>query len=156
MISFFSSKRWSAKSEDGVAATEFAVVLPLLLLIVLGIMDFGKAMNYWIDENHLASTGARWAAVNRNPGPGATLQQSIQQQADTSELRGATVCVSFPNGAAVGQPVQVTMRLDYEWLPYIANRLSIATTTISGTATMRLEAIPSTYEAGAGGTGTCA
>lgn len=145
-----------AKREDGTAIVEFAFVVPVLLILVLGILDFGKAMNYWIDQNHLASTGARWAAVNKNPGPGSTLQQSVRLQGDTAQLRdGARVCIRFPNGAAVGQPVEVKMSFDYAWLPFIANRLDIATTTITGTATMRLEAIPS-YSAGAGGTGTCA
>ena len=151
---FFQRIARRAKNEDGTAIVEFAFVLPVLLIVALGVLDFGKAMNYWIDQNHLASAGARWAAVNKNPGPGATLQQSIRLQADTVELRTATVCVSFPNGPAVGQPVKVTMRFGYQWLPLLAKRLSIAKTTIAGTATMRLEAIPS-YSAGAGGTGTC-
>ena len=59
--------------ESGVAITEFALVLPLLLLLLLGMIDFGKAINYWIDETHLANEGARWAAVNKNPGSGSGL-----------------------------------------------------------------------------------
>ena len=154
MFIFLHQNARLAKREEGTAIVEFAFVVPVLLILILGILDFGKAMNYWIDENHLASAGARWAAVNKNPGPGETLQKSIQQQADTAELREATVCVSFPNGASIGQPVEVKMSFEYQWLPYITNVLD-TTTTISGTASMRLEAIP-TYDAGAGGTGTCA
>ena len=35
--------------ESGQALVEFALVLPLLLLLVLGMVDFGKAYNYWND-----------------------------------------------------------------------------------------------------------
>jgi Flp pilus assembly protein TadG len=147
----------SGDSEAGVALVEFALVLPLLLILLFAMLDFGKAFNYWIDETHLANEGARWEVVNKNPGSGS-LQQYIQQQADTPELRnGGTssvatplqVCISFPNGSAeVGDPVHVTTSVTYNWLPFLGSRVGIAQTTITGSSTMRLEARPTTYGAG--------
>src|SRR5919199_6301171 len=55
------------REDRGVALTEMALVLPLLLLLILGMIDFGKAINYWIDNTHLANAGARLAVVNGNP-----------------------------------------------------------------------------------------
>src|SRR5205823_4816497 len=90
--------------ERGVALVEFALVLPLLLLLLLGMIDVGKAVNYWNDETHLANEAARYAAVNKNPGPQSTLNQSILNQADTTELKnggttslpaGETICIWF-------------------------------------------------------------
>jgi hypothetical protein len=154
---FFRGSRSLHRCEAGVALVEFALVLPLLLVILFGMLDFGKAFNYWIDETHLANEAARWAVVNKNPG-GGTLQEYIQQQADTPELRnGGTssvpgplqICISFPNGSAnVGDPVHVTASSTYNWLPLIGNRIGITQTTITGSATMRLEAIPTNYGAG--------
>ena len=136
---------------------EFALVLPLLLVLLLGVLDFGRAYNYWIDQTHLANEGARWAVVNKNPGPG-TLQQYIQGQGDTPELRnGGTssvpsameVCISFPSGTAkVGDPVLVTATSTFNWLPFLGSRIGIAQTTMSASSTMRLEAVPSAYGAG--------
>jgi Flp pilus assembly protein TadG len=147
----------SLTGESGVALVEFALVLPVLLVILLGMLDFGKAFNYWIDETHLANEAARWAAVDKNPGAG-TLQSYIQQQATTEELRAggsasvptaAQVCVSFPAGTSrVGDPVKVTVTTTYNWLPFLSDKLSVASSTISGSAVMRLEAIPSNYGAG--------
>jgi len=147
----------SLNSESGVALTEFALVLPVLLVLLLGMIDFGKAFNYWIDETHLANEAARWAAVDKNPGTG-TLQGYIQQQATTEELRSggtasvpsaAQVCISFPSGTArVGDPVKVTVTTTYNWLPFLSDKLSAASTTISGAAVMRLEAVPSNYGSG--------
>ena len=157
MRRFFRGSRSLHRCEAGVALVEFALVLPLLLVILFGMLDFGKAFNYWIDETHLANEAARWAVVNKNPG-GGTLQEYIQQQADTPELRnGGTssvpgplqICISFPNGSAnVGDPVHVTASSTYNWLPLIGNRIGITQTTITGSATMRLEAIPTNYGAG--------
>ena len=50
---------------------EFALVLPLLLLIIFGIIDFGKAFNYWVDETHIANQAARIVEVNGTTGGGS-------------------------------------------------------------------------------------
>jgi Flp pilus assembly protein TadG len=147
-----------SRNQEGAALTEFALVLPLLLVLVLGMLDFGKAFNYWIDETHLANEAARWAAVDRNPGSG-TLQSYIQQQVTTQELRlggtasvvdPAQVCISFPAGTSrVGDPVNATVTATYNWLPFLSSRLGgVTSTTIHGSATMRLEAVPTNYGAG--------
>jgi Flp pilus assembly protein TadG len=148
--------------QKGTSLVEFALILPVLALILFGLLDFAKAFNYWNDQTHLAAEGARWAVVNSNPGSG-TLQQYLQQQADTSELRGlAVVCVSFPTNpdtgtsGHVGDPVTVTVRSRYTWLPFVSSRAGLSPSmTITGSATMRLEAPPTNYSAGSGGTGTC-
>jgi Flp pilus assembly protein TadG len=137
--------RTPLSSESGQAAVEFALALPLLLIVLLGLIDFGFAFNYWNDTQHLASTAARYAAVGRSPS--GTLQSYIRSQADTADLRnGGTrqipdplkVCVSFPNGRVVGQPVHVEVTTNYAWMPY----LGIGAATIGGRATMRLETVP--------------
>jgi Flp pilus assembly protein TadG len=137
-----------------VALVEFALVLPLLLILLLGMLEFGKGFNYWIDETHLANEAARFAVVNKDPGSSGTLQDYILSQADTSELRAGgstsiptkpTVCITFPNGSSnVGDPVKATVTLTYHFIPY----LKIANTPITASATMRLEAIPTNYSAG--------
>jgi hypothetical protein len=136
---------------------EFALVAPLLFLILFGMLDFGRAFNYWLDSTHLANEGARWAVVNKNPASSGTLQHYIQQQADTGELRDGgsssvpdpmEVCVNFPSGGTVGQPVQVTATVTYHWLPFISDRINVLATTVTGSSTMRLEAVPTNYSAG--------
>src|SRR5213595_4133845 len=111
------------RNEKGTALVEFAMIVPILLLVLFGLLDFGKAFNYWNDETHLAAEGARWAVVNSNPGSG-TLQQYIQQQVDSSSDPAApppVVCVSFPTNPAtgssgqVGDPVTVTVKRTYHW-----------------------------------------
>ncbi len=76
--------------EEGVALVEFAFVLPLLLLLVLGIIDFGKAFNFKNDETHLANQAARYASVNSCSActaAGQTISAYIANQAGASQLR---------------------------------------------------------------------
>lgn len=130
---------------------EFVLVLPFLMLLLFVIVDFAKAYNYWNDSTHLANVAARYAAVGKNPGPSATLEDSIKQQADTDELRngggtsgvqgtGAQVCLTVDNVGA-GNPVKVTVTSNYKWLPLIGDALpaSLKTKEIKSSATMRLE-----------------
>jgi Flp pilus assembly protein TadG len=149
------------RSEKGAALVEFALVLPVLILVLFGMLQFGLVFNYWIDETHLANEGARWAAVNNWPSSG-TLQQYIRQQAGSNDLRnGAHVCISFPSGTKnVGDPVQVDMTYT-AGLPIISavsTRLFggaiPSTVRVAGRSVMRLEAVPN-YTAGDGGTGAC-
>jgi Flp pilus assembly protein TadG len=140
--------RGRRRSQSGVALVEFALVLPVLMLILVGVVDFGKAINYWIDETHLASEAARYAAVSGNPGSG-TLAAYIQGQADTAELRSGSarvskmsVCITTPAGTAVGSPVTATVTTNYSWIPLLGNRIGTASSNITVTATMRLETPP--------------
>lgn len=164
---------------------ELALVLPLLLVLLLGMLDFGKAFNSWIDETHLANLGARLASVgypavvgtcdgSTATNPNTCLTQYIQQGADLKELKSgrtsdpyapaetaATVCISYPTNPAtstvgqVGDPVQVTVQVTYQWLNYLSRRVSLGATPISGKATMRLERSAAAGAISAPGTKTC-
>ena len=129
--------------EAGTAVVEFALIVPLLLLIVFGILDFGRALNYLNDATHLSATGARYAIVNRNPGAdaGVSLQQWIQSQGDTGEMRNNShVCITFmTENPQPGDPVEVTVEVDFGWLGFLDSQIPGLPDTLEGSATMRLE-----------------
>src|SRR6266568_9622524 len=94
----FTLRRRAAADERGVALVEFALVLPLILVLLFGMIDFGKAFNYWNDETHLANEAARYAVVNKNPFPQPSLEAAIKQDADSAELRNGCSNCSIDNG----------------------------------------------------------
>ena len=55
-----------APPDRGAAAVEFALLLPVLLLLVFGIIDFGRALNAQITLTQAAREGARLDALG-NP-----------------------------------------------------------------------------------------
>jgi Flp pilus assembly protein TadG len=149
--------RRALRDQRGVALVEFALVLPILALILFGALDLGKAYNYWNDETHLAHEAARYAAVNQSPDPSATnFLDAIRQQADTAELRNGNtssvpdalqVCVYLPAGAAVGKPVRVEVTSTYRFMSFIASKLNVLEKSVVADSTMRLERVP-TYTDG--------
>jgi hypothetical protein len=56
-----------ARNERGQGLVEFAIILPLFLMLIVGIIQFAVALNFWFDLNRLANQGARSAAVNCGP-----------------------------------------------------------------------------------------
>lgn len=58
----------SKKKERGAVAVEMAIVLPVLLLLVIGIMEFGRALNVQVSLTQAAREGARHAAIHYDDG----------------------------------------------------------------------------------------
>ena len=54
--------------ENGAAAVEFALLVPALTLLVLGIIQFGMVFNSYLQVTHAAREGVRWAALERTVG----------------------------------------------------------------------------------------
>jgi hypothetical protein len=152
--------RWST-DERGAALIEFVLVLPLVLLLLFGMIDFGKAFNYWNDETHLANEAARYAVVNKNPLGGSSLEAAVKNDADSGELKnGCSGCsigtpgirVSFcfvnhepgnpdPNApdTSVGAPLRATVTTTYHWLGYLVGQGLPLSSGLTATATMRVE-----------------
>lgn len=131
---------------------EFAIVLPVLIMLILGILYFGRYEDYSNQETQLAESGVRWAAVNNQPSP--TLQSYIQSQAQpelqagSSDVTAAAVWIYQPTGAtfAVGQPIRVCVLTTVKF----PTPMGTPTTTIAQAATMRIETAASSnpYTAG--------
>lgn len=146
------ANRLRLRNDDGQALVEFALVLPLVLVLLFGIIDFGRAYNYWVDETHLANQAARFASVNHRPDSAQTITQYVKGQGTTTELRNGTGQVSpglklcIATSGVVGDPVTVNATATYHWLSILG--LNTLSTPITGSATMRVEATPTAYASG--------
>jgi TadE-like protein len=132
--------------ERGQALVEFALIAPLFLLIVVGIIQFGIGLNYWLDLNRIANQGARWAVVDKWPDctsdPGCTLIEHLEMQAVSGGL-DPVVTICFENGETVGEPVTVRASHRFNFLAI----MDLAPITLRGRATMRIEQPPTDLSA---------
>ena len=90
------------RNENGSSSIEFALILPVLVLLLLGIFQFGLAYNNYLAITHAAREGARMAAV------GQFDQAAVAAQA--YPVSPVSVSVSYPNGDAHGETVEVIVR----------------------------------------------
>jgi Flp pilus assembly protein TadG len=146
-------------SERGTAVVEFALIAPLLFLLVGGIIDFARAMNYYNDLTQLAGQGVRSAIVAANPdGTGPATATSVQCQlvnnyTSSAELKGTTssdgiqVQILDPNNVGpatanpiAGQPLKVQTSFDFNFIvPLVKIAVPGAFLHLSTSSTMRVE-----------------
>jgi Flp pilus assembly protein TadG len=75
------ARRSGARSDRGAAAVEFALLLPLLVLLVFGMIDFGRAINAQITITQAAREGARVLALPGGTTVGSDGNQAYQDRA---------------------------------------------------------------------------
>ncbi len=54
------------KSEKGQSLVEFALVLPVLVMLLFGITDFGRAFHAYLTIDHAGREAARAASIGEN------------------------------------------------------------------------------------------
>jgi Flp pilus assembly protein TadG len=115
------------RDERGAAAVELALVLPVLLMLLFGIVEVGRGYEAKIALADAARAGARAAAVGRDP--------VAAVKGATSELTSTLLQVTAPTAAcATGQPVAVQATYPYTWrIPFVGE----GTVTMHSTSVMR-------------------
>jgi hypothetical protein len=93
-IGRFSTRFFASRSHRGQSLVEFALVLPMLLVLLLGIADFGRVFAAGISMEAAARNGAEAAAIerlrNKPPVPGDPTETSYYQ--GLHDLAARTVC----------------------------------------------------------------
>lgn len=89
-------KRKFLKNDNGQAVVEMAIVLPLLLLLILGMIEFGWILNGEITITAAAREGARTAVVYKSEALAQTaVLSAVQQSAAASSLKSVTATTVF-------------------------------------------------------------
>ncbi len=129
------------ETDAGQALVEFALVLPVMLLMLFALVDFGRGFYSWLIVTNAAREGARVGATQK---PLTDIQQRITDSAagiDTSDLTITVTNVQGPRG----QPIVVDLSYDFTFVTPIGNILNLMSggtlnaPTITSTASMRLE-----------------
>jgi|SRR5436190_15758221 len=139
------------RDERGAALLEMAFTLPLLLLISIGILEFGRAFQTWQILTNAAREGARVAVL---PGMDdsmvtARVQEYVQAgvldpSATTQVTIQRSVAISYGSGTASGSKVIVSYPFKFMVLNGVAKLVATNTTlgsdfTMAASATMRNE-----------------
>jgi Flp pilus assembly protein TadG len=134
----------------GQTLVEFALLLPILLLITFVVIDLGRAVYYYSAIHNAAREGVRWGIVNKD----------INGKIDIAGMENTTVDYAFGLGlelsdvtAGAGDPqvvdgfanptVRVKVFYDFEpATPVVSTLLPSGTITLQSEAVMRTEFYP--------------
>jgi hypothetical protein len=112
--------------ERGAALVEFAFVLPVLLLLVLGIIDFGRAYGAKQELTHASREAVRVYAVTQN-------HDEATAACETATQLDVNCGAAIPNVPCTpGAPVQVSLSYDFDFIA-----LPFASIDIGSEAVMR-------------------
>jgi len=125
------------RNQRGQAMVEFAIIVPILLVVLLGIMQLGVVYNNWVSLTDGARAGARKAAVCRSGcTPDATTATINEVKNSAADLNQSNLSVSVTSSWAQGSDVTVTA--SYPWSVDIMG-VVVASGTMPATTTERVE-----------------
>ena len=135
--------------DRGTALVEFAIVMPLLATLLLGIVEFGWTLNQEQDVRYGAREGARIAAVNNIDGTNTApttvdIVAAICKRMDSadSSMRVGFTSTSLDNPLQGGDTVQITVaKRDQQITGFFSAALN--TTVLKSQLDFQLEQVPS-------------
>lgn len=125
------------KQEKAQAMVEFALVLPLLLLLLMGIVEFGRIINSHMIIANLAREGARFGAVGYTD-----TQISTMLIADRASLDASKIQININPGFSSrvkGEPLTVSVSYSVDLITPILSSILPNPVPINSQCTMRLE-----------------
>ena len=102
------------RRDDGQAFVEFAIVLPMLVLLVFGITQFGMAFRNYLAITDAARVGARAAAVKRTSSPCTAARTAIQNTVSAGQWAQITSRITCSAGPNVGDQIKITIKYPYK------------------------------------------
>ena len=117
------------RSEKGQAMVEFALVVPILRVLLCGIVDFGWLYYNQITLNNAAREGARYAVIHYDPSTDWKGDAENRMIISMTGVSSAVAVVSDPVGQTITASVTATPQI-----------LTGFTSTILGKQTMELQA----------------
>lgn len=114
------ARRDERRDERGAAAVEFALILPLLMVLVFGIINYGDMLSVRQSVSQAASEGARAAAVD--PGSDTVkkaaamkaVEQALDAQGQKCSSGGCTVDIAACAGETDKKCATVKVKIDYD------------------------------------------
>lgn len=130
------------KREDGQAMVEFALILPIFLLILCGIIDFGWLFYNQLSLNNACREGARYAVVNT--AEDASTQAIINHIENTTTTvfanDGVDIKIEYssPNDPTAGD-ITVSMEAEISFFTPVLSTVLGKEKTITSTVIMKVE-----------------
>jgi len=104
------------RSESGASAVEFALLLPVLMMILFGITEFGLALYRQSILTNASREGARLGIVQSIPAiSNGQINAAIDTYLTAAGIPPGNVTRTIVAGGITGTPVQVTLTLPYTY-----------------------------------------
>jgi Flp pilus assembly protein TadG len=133
--------RLCRKDRRGAAAVEFALVAPVLMLLVFGMIEFGRLVMVQQVLTNASREGARVGILDDSTT--ADVAASVSSFLTSSNISGATITVSPdpPSSAGYGDAVTVTVTVPFNQVSWLPSPMYLNGATMSASTSMRRETV---------------
>jgi hypothetical protein len=128
-------RKFILKDKKGQSVIEFALVLPILLLVLFGITEFGRAIMVTNVLNTASREGARLAAVSA-VGDSLAVRSRVVEVLDAANVDAKDIIIQF---SVPDKSVEVTVTSDFEVLSGGVLDPFVGTFELKGKTVMRYE-----------------
>jgi Flp pilus assembly protein TadG len=138
-------------SARGQGLVEFALILPVLIVIMLGIVDFGRAIYAFNSVSNAAREGARLGIVDQRIDPGGAYKAAVEAANQATALNldptdPIQVLVTFPNPngncptISAGCPISVRVQYQFTAITPIIGGI-VGPITVGSTTVLPIERV---------------
>ena len=122
----------------GAAAVEFAVVAPILFLVVLGVIEIGRAMMVNEILNHAARSGCRAGTIagSNNTRVSSAVDQGLQYTTGSTTTITVNGSAGDVSTATRGDIISVEVSVPYSSVSWLPNQRFLQSATLRGRAVM--------------------
>ena len=125
------------KNQRGQALVEFTIVLPILMLLIMGIFQFGMMLNAYITIGNAAREGARAGIIGSSD---AEIQNLIISTSPSLKPENLTVSITPSETNRIsGGTLAVNVTYNYKLTVPIISSLFNNVAVLKGQTTMRVE-----------------
>jgi Flp pilus assembly protein TadG len=133
-----------ANCRRGTSAVEFAFIAPLFFLLVIGMIEFSRALMVQQVLTSASREGARTATLDStnnssNPSPTSIVDSAVNNCLAAANVSGATTTISPALPVAAGQDITVTVKVPYSSVSWIPSPWFLGGATLTAVTVMRRE-----------------
>ncbi len=134
---------WYRLNRRGASVVEFAVVAPVFLLLVFGMLEYGRMVMVQQLLTNATREGARRAVLD-----GATATEVkgvvvdyLNGSSITVSAQNVTITPSSPSDAGFGEPVQVSVTVPFSQVSWLPTPMFLGDVTMQSKSVMRRESV---------------
>lgn len=123
--------------QKGQAIVELAIILPLILFLIIGMIDFGRVMNAYLVANNASREGARQAAVGKSDTEIVTMIHQTAASLDSSNVQ--ITILPQASERSRGTEVKVSIQYQVEIITPLVSQIISNPYNIETSTSMRVE-----------------
>lgn len=110
------------RSKKGQSMVETALMIPIIMLVLFGIVDFGRMLHALLTLDHAGREAARLASIHADD---SAIINKVKSSAAILELSDGDITITPPAASrTTGNDVVITLKYDFNFITPLADTIA--------------------------------